>query len=193
MTTLRPNFTRVHRMTHPNFRRAALAGAAAAACLAAGLATAAADPASGDAACHADARGRFSDRCKGDPRAVEIDGRDHLPESSERELPKLTVILGDPRGLKEQREEQTRTVPGSTQPREESHTPHFDSGEDLLKADDKARLDAIVAQVRGRQDLRFEIVGHTDVQRIKSELLPRFPDNHALGLARANQVGRYLT
>jgi len=193
MTTLRPNLTRVHRMTHPNFRRAALARAAAAACLAAGLATAAADPVSGDTACHADARGRFSDRCKGDPRAVEIDGRDHLPESSERELPKLTIILGDPRGLQELREEQTHTVPGSTQAREESHTPHFDSGEDLLKADDKARIDAIVAQVRGRQGLRFEIVGHTDVQRIKPELLPRFPDNHALGLARANQVGRYLT
>ena len=194
MTTLHPNPTRVLRMTQPTFRRAALAAAAAAACLATALpAAAAADPASDDTTCHADPRGRFSDRCKADPRAVEIDGRDHLPESSERELPKLTVILGDPRALKEQREEQSRTVPGGTQPREESHTPHFDSGEDLLKPEDKARLDAIVAQVRGRQALRFEIVGHTDVQRIKPDLRPRFPDNHALGLARAQQVGRYLT
>jgi outer membrane protein OmpA-like peptidoglycan-associated protein len=192
-TTLHRNSSRAFSMTRPTFQRAALAGAAAAACFSLSLPAAAADAASDDTACHADARGRFSDRCKADPRAVEIDGHDHLPQSSERELPKLTVILGDPRGLQEQRQEQTRTIPGSTQPREESHTPHFDSGEDLLKPEDKARLDAIVAQVRGRQGLRFEIVGHTDVQRIKPELRPRFPDNQALGLARANQVGRYLT
>jgi outer membrane protein OmpA-like peptidoglycan-associated protein len=152
-------------MTRPNFRRAALAGAAATACLLAGLPAAAADT------CHADARGRFSDR----------------------ELPKLTFVLGDARGMKEQRDEIVRTLPGTSQPREESHRPHFDSGEDLLKPEDQARLDAIVAQVRGRAGLRFEIVGHTDVQRIKPELRPRFPDNHALGLARAHQVGRYLT
>ncbi|MEO6277008.1 OmpA family protein [Roseateles sp.] len=195
MTTLPPNPDRAHRMTRPNFRRAALAGAAAATCLAMSLPALpalAADAASA-ATCHADARGRFSDRCQADRRAVEIDGRDHLPASSERELPKLTVILGDPRGLKEQREELSRTIPGTVQPREDSHTPHFDSGEDLLKPEDMARLDAIVAQVRGRPGLRFEIVGHTDVQRIKPELLPRFPDNQALGLARAQQVGRYLT
>ncbi|HKX43716.1 MAG TPA: OmpA family protein, partial [Burkholderiaceae bacterium] len=181
-------------MTRPTFRRSALAGAAAAACLAVGgVPVLAADNTTDDASCHAEARGRFSDRCKADPRAVEIDGRDHLPASSERELPKLTVILGDPRGLKEQREEQDRVVPGSVQPREESHTPHFESGEDLLKPQDQARLDAIIAQVRGRQGLRFEIIGHTDVQRIKPELRPRFPDNQALGLARAQQVGRYLT
>ncbi|KQY88288.1 hypothetical protein ASD35_11910 [Pelomonas sp. Root1444] len=179
-------------MTRPNFRRAALAGAAATACLALGLPALAADAASA-ATCQADARGRFSDRCLADQRAVEIDTRDHLPAASERELPKLTVILGDPRGLKAQRDELSRTIPGKVQPREESHRPHFDSGEDLLKPEDQSRLDAIVAQVRGREGLRFEIVGHTDVQRIKPELLPRFPDNQALGLARAQQVGRYLT
>ncbi|WP_162250815.1 OmpA family protein [Pelomonas sp. Root1217] len=192
MTTLPPNPIRAYRMTRPHFRRAALAGAAATACLVIGLPVNAA-AAAADATCHADARGRFSDRCAADPRAVEIDGRDHLPASSERELPKLTVILGDPRGLKEQREETVRITPGQVQPHEESHRPLFDSGEDLLKPEDQARLDAIVAQVRGRQGLRFEIVGHTDVQRIKPELRPRFPDNHALGLARAHQVGRYLT
>ncbi|MGA0612414.1 OmpA family protein [Caldimonas sp. KR1-144] len=180
-------------MTRPTFRRAALAGAAAAACMAIGMSALAADSSDDAPSCSAEARGRFSDRCASDARAVEIDGRDHLPASSERELPKLTVILGDPRGLKEQREEQSRSVPGAATPREESHTPHFDSGEDLLKPEDRARLDAIVAQVRGREGLRFEIVGHTDVQRIKPELRVRFPDNHALGLARAQQVGRYLT
>ena len=197
MTTfLSSPFFRATRMTRSTFPRAALASAAAAACLAIGLPASAQDGQAArrdDGACHADARGRFSDRCAADVRAVEIDGRDHLPASSERELPKLTVILGDPRALQERRDETTRTVPGAEQPREESHTPHFDSGEDLLKPEDKARLDAIVAQVRGREGLRFEIVGHTDVQRIKPELRPRFPDNHALGLARAQQVGRYLT
>lgn len=192
-TSLSTTFICATRMTRSTFPRAALASAAAAACLAIGLPASAADASSDDGSCRADARGRFSDRCQADRRAVEIDGRDHLPASSERELPKLTVILGDPRALQERLEEETRSVPGAVRPREESHTPHFDSGEDLLKPEDKARLDAIVAQVRGREGLRFEIVGHTDVQRIKPELRPRFPDNHALGLARAEQVGRYLT
>ena len=66
---------------------------------------------------------------------------------------------------------------------------------DWVVASDKARYFTRLVAV-GQKNIElgvFEIVGHTDVQRIKPELLPRFPDNHALGLARANQVGRYLT
>lgn len=197
-----PSFSRVNCMTRPVFRRAALSGAAASACLLIGmgalpaLAAESAEPAVASAVpathCAADARGRFSDRCERDRRAIEIDGVDHLPATAERELPKLTVVLGDERALAERRIEEQRTVPGGSAPREASQASRFDSGEDFLRPEDRARLDAVMAQVRGRQDLHFEIVGHTDVERIKPALRHRFPDNQALGLARARQVGRYL-
>ncbi|WKB56152.1 OmpA family protein [Eleftheria terrae] len=179
------------------FRHAALSGAVAAACLAM-AAQVVAQPASQqpmppDAHCGTDARGRFNDRCTADRRAVEVHGVDRLPETSERELPKLTFILGDERTLQERRHEDSVQLPGAAEDRSDTHTPRFDSGADLLKPEDRRRLDDIVAKVKGRPQLRFEIVGHTDVQRISRSLRARFPDNQALGLARAHQVGRYLT
>ncbi|WP_066343373.1 OmpA family protein, partial [Azohydromonas lata] len=136
--------------------------------------------------------GRFSDRCAADPRAREIDGVDHLPATAERELPKLTVLLGDERAPRVERIERSATEPGAAVTRSDRHTPRFASGEDALAEGDRARLDAVVAQVRGRAGLRFEIVGHTDPQPIAPALRARFPDNQALGLARAQRVGRYL-
>src|SRR5690606_4903244 len=179
--------------TNRRFPRAALSSAVAAACLGMGMALAQTPaPAGGEGANNTQQRGRFSDRSAADVRAIEIDGRDHLPATSERELPKLSVVLGDPRALSETTQEQRETVPGAATPREDAHSARFESGEDLLLPADRARLDEIVALVKGRPGLRFEIVGHTDVQRISQRLQPRFPDNHALGLARARQVGRYL-
>jgi outer membrane protein OmpA-like peptidoglycan-associated protein len=176
------------------FRRAAVSAAVAAACL--GMGAAAAQPAQpardDDATCRTDARGRFDDRCAADARAIEIDGRDHLPATAERELPRLSVVLGDERALRETTDRRVEEQPGAPSARDGSHTARFESGEDLLLESDRQRLDAIVAQVKGRADLRFEIVGHTDAQPISPRLRPRFADNHALGLARARQVGRYL-
>jgi len=175
------------RMNRP-FRRAVLSSAVAAACLAAGA----------TALAQTEARGRFQDRSAPDRRAVEVDGVDRIPETSERELPKLTFVLGDDRSPRETRVDVpvAATAAAPVAPPVEhtdTHTPRFESGRDLLKPDDRARLDAIAAQVRGREQLRFEITGHTDVQRISARLRPTFPDNQALGLARAQQVGRYLT
>lgn len=144
-------------------------------------------------------RGRLSDHCAEDRRAVEITGMQRLPESSERELPRLTVLLGDDRPVAARSAPAPFTPPAtgtaaapSPRQHEDRHMPRFDSGEDLLKPQDRARLDAIVAQVKGQPGLRFEIVGHTDAQRISPALRPRFPDNQALGLARARQVAAYL-
>jgi flagellar motor protein MotB len=191
MKTL-PGFRPAPGMTTVLLRRAALPLAVAGACLSIGLAAQAAEADADKENCLAQSRGRFEDRCGADPRAVEIDALDHVPASSERELPRLTVILGDERAPRVQRTERERTEPGASVQRSDRHTPRFASGEDLLREEDRARLDAIVAQLRGRPGLRFEIVGHTDVQRISRQLRPRFPDNHALGLSRARQVGRYL-
>lgn len=178
---------------HRHFRRAAVSAAVATVCL--GMGTAFAQAAAGEDAaphCPTEARGRFDDRCAADPRAIEIDGRDHLPATAERNLPRLSVVLGDERALRETVVESHEQRPGAQQPRQDTHTARFDSGQDLLKPADRQRLDQIVAQVKGRGDLRFEIVGHTDPQPISPRLRPRFADNQALGLARARQVGRYL-
>jgi outer membrane protein OmpA-like peptidoglycan-associated protein len=170
------------------FRRAAVSAAVAAACL--GMGAAAAQTARDDgASCRTEARGRVDDRCAADARAVEIDGRDHLPATGERELPRLSVVLGDERALRETTEERREERAGAAETRDGSHTARFDSGEDLLLESDRQRLDQIVSQVKGRADLRFEIVGHTDVQPISPRLRPRFADNHALGLGGGGQVG----
>jgi outer membrane protein OmpA-like peptidoglycan-associated protein len=77
--------------------------------------------------------------------------------------------------------------------RSDSGTPHFASGADGLAPSDRTQLDRIADQVKGHDGLRFEIVGHTDTQALSARSRERFADNHALGLARAQQVGRYLT
>ncbi|WP_198089247.1 OmpA family protein, partial [Variovorax sp. E3] len=77
--------------------------------------------------------------------------------------------------------------------RSDTGTPHFASGADGLAPADRAQLDRIAEQVKGRDGLRFEIVGHTDTQALSARSRERFADNHALGLARAQQVARYLT
>jgi flagellar motor protein MotB len=179
-------------------RRVALASAVTSACMAMGLAAAQTLPpqtqgvqsAAGERHSSAELRGRMLDRSAADPRAVEINGTDELPRSAERELPKATFLLGDAREM--QPGTAPAAAPEQRSERSEIRTPHFGSGADLLLADDRARLDQIVAQLKGHQGLHFEIVGHTDAQPIAPQLRPRFADNQALGLARAQQVGRYL-
>lgn len=143
-------------------------------------------------------RGRMKDSSQIDKRAAEISLENTLPASSERmlPLPRETYILrGTPRELDVKETVKTipgSTVPGSITPMTMSSTPRFDSGEDILTPEYRAQLDQIAANVKGRTNLRFRLIGHTDVQRIKPELLPRFPDNYALGMSRAKQVGGYL-
>ncbi|MFT4173090.1 MAG: OmpA family protein [Rhodocyclaceae bacterium] len=180
-------------------RRLALSSAVAGVCL--GIGVAAAQQPNTAPWCVGEARGRMADRCAPDVRAREIDGIDHLPANGERELPRMTFILGDQRALPAMPAPVVPGVPGvpSTVPPAEPrsgvdvNTPHFESGEDALLDADRQRLDAIVAQVKGHAELRFEIIGHTDVQRLSRARQKVFADNHALGLARANQVGQYLT
>ena len=162
-------------------KRMALAGAVAAACLSMGLASAQ----------ESAVRGRMLDRAAADPRAVEIDGARHLPRSSERELPKATFVLGDERAAQPSA---VAAAPAATPvERSQAGTPHFDSGADGLSSADRAQLDRIADQVKGRDGLRFEIVGHTDTQALSAKSRERFADNHALGLARAQQAARYIT
>jgi len=143
-------------------------------------------------------RGRMRDAGQIETRAVQIDGNRALPATGERMLtvPQETFVLrGESRSLVETEKITStpgRTIPGTSTPQTFSSTPLFDSGEDILTPEYTRQLDAIAARLKGKPDLRFRLIGHTDVQRIKKELLPRFPDNYALGLARAKQVGGYL-
>ncbi len=171
-------------------RRTAIASAAGALCLTAAFAQTASDDRAQQ--CRTDARGRMNDACRADPRAVEINGVDTIPQTSERELPKITHVLGDERALRETRSERVEAAPPGAGRMSAAGTPNFASGADLLSGEDRRSLDELAAKVRGRQGLRFEIVGHTDTQPISPALRSRFADNEALGLARARATGRYL-
>ena len=94
-------------------RRTAISSAAGALCLAAAIAAAQSTPNDRDRQCTVDARGRMSDACRADPRAIEINGADAIPQTSERELPKISYVLGDERALRETRTERVEAMPAS--------------------------------------------------------------------------------
>ncbi|MGZ6047517.1 MAG: OmpA family protein [Phenylobacterium sp.] len=68
----------------------------------------------------------------------------------------------------------------------------FDSGRAVLLPGARAALDGLVARLRGKANLKFEIVGHTDNQRLSANLKKTYPDNQALSEARARAVADYL-
>jgi outer membrane protein OmpA-like peptidoglycan-associated protein len=197
-----PSITSEPRQTMSSFRfktamrRTAVASASSALCLylGVGFAHAQADATTRSPVdrCATEARGRMADDCGPDRRAVEVNGANPIPSSSERELPKMTVVLGDERALRQETRTLEATVQADPSARAATSTARFASGGDLLNAQDRRALDTLAAQVQGRPKLRFEIVGHTDAQPIGRALQSRFPDNTALGLARAQAVARYL-
>lgn len=71
-------------------------------------------------------------------------------------------------------------------------SPHFDVLEAKLKAEDRARLDAIAAQWRGVRNLRISATGHTDSRPIARANRSLYADNYALSQARAAAVADYL-
>lgn len=69
---------------------------------------------------------------------------------------------------------------------------NFESGRDVLLPRARETLNALADSLAGASNLRFEIVGHTDNQRISQRLRSTFPDNQALSEARARAVAVYL-
>jgi outer membrane protein OmpA-like peptidoglycan-associated protein len=57
---------------------------------------------------------------------------------------------------------------------------NFESGRAELLPRAREQLIALAERMRGKQGLRFEIVGHTDNQRISQRLKAIYPDNQAL-------------
>ena len=69
---------------------------------------------------------------------------------------------------------------------------NFESGRAGLLPRAREQLIALAERMRGKQGLRFEIVGHTDNQRISQRLKAIYPDNQALSEARARAVAEFL-
>jgi outer membrane protein OmpA-like peptidoglycan-associated protein len=69
---------------------------------------------------------------------------------------------------------------------------NFESGRAKLLPAAVAELDKLLASLKDKQDVRIEIVGHTDSQRIAKRLLPVYPNNQALSEDRALSVATYL-
>lgn len=69
---------------------------------------------------------------------------------------------------------------------------NFESGKDVLLEAARQRLNQLVAQLRGKENIRVQVVGHTDNQRIAASLRPIFANNQALSEARAQAVAAYL-
>lgn len=70
--------------------------------------------------------------------------------------------------------------------------PHFPTLGAELSPQDKAELDRLAEKLGDLDVLRIHVVGHTDDVRIAPHNRHIFADNHALSMARAKSVGRYL-
>lgn len=68
----------------------------------------------------------------------------------------------------------------------------FISGGSELGETLKTRLDELVAHLTGHQNLRLEVIGHTDTQRLSPRSKVKYRDNQGLGQARADLVAGYL-
>jgi flagellar motor protein MotB len=68
----------------------------------------------------------------------------------------------------------------------------FASGRAVLLPPTVEVLNGLMRTLEGKRDIRIEIVGHTDNQRIAPSLRPTFADNQALSQARALAVASYL-
>ena len=68
----------------------------------------------------------------------------------------------------------------------------FESGRSRLLPDARQHLDALVARLQGKRNIRLEVVGHTDTVGIAPRTKLIFPNNQKLSEARARMVARYL-
>ena len=68
----------------------------------------------------------------------------------------------------------------------------FESGRDELLSATTRRLDQIADSLRGKNNLRFLVVGHADAQQLSARTRAAFGDNQGLSEARAFQVAQYL-
>jgi outer membrane protein OmpA-like peptidoglycan-associated protein len=120
-----------------------------------------------------------------------------IPSSSEREAPEFAGLAPSGLSLKERKTMLEAAAPeGNSQQtvviEDQLNGATFDSGRATLLPPAKQILDALIGRLKDKRNVRFQIVGHTDNQRISAPLRRIYPDNQALSEARALAVAEYL-
>jgi len=118
--------------------------------------------------------------------------RDH-----ERELTTETFVMSDADAVSAplaQAEQQFETVEKTlrTPVAEQEVNPLFVSGDGQLTAQLKQNLDALVLKLKGKENLKISVIGHTDNQKLSARAKKIYQDNDGLGLARAKNTADYL-
>lgn len=83
-------------------------------------------------------------------------------------------------------------VPDSKVAHKPENAPRFGSFSEKLSQDDTQALQGVLTQLRGLQDLKIEVAGHTDDVPIARRSRHIFKDNYELSLARARSAANYL-
>lgn len=137
----------------------------------------------------AEIRGRIVDRCS----ALE----EANPPGSEKDMKALIEATGlsgsDVRIMRDAAGKMPSASPRiKSVMRDEKNAPLFASGSALMTSVVQARLDELADKLKGKQNIKIEITGHTDNQPISKRLQSKFADNQKLSEARALAVAAYL-
>ena len=138
---------------------------------------------------------------EGDIRGKMIDRSDTLatgePSSSERELRNISGT--SPSSVEVAERRMMLEAPPPSAPPVQTTTiedtldnANFESGKATLLPPAIKMLDDISTRLKDTSNIHFQIIGHTDNQRIAPALRPTFKDNQALSEARALAVAAYL-
>lgn len=125
-------------------------------------------------------------------------GARHAPAPDhERELMTETFVMSDadavlaPVAPAEQQYESVEKIVRKPVA-DQAVNPLFVSGDGALTAQLKQNLDALVLKLKGKENLKISVIGHTDNQRLSARAKKIYQDNDGLGLARAKSTADYL-
>ncbi|GAA5786294.1 OmpA family protein [Chitiniphilus shinanonensis] len=127
--------------------------------------------------------------------ALVVERNGDNPPNSERDEPVAGVPASTVRRMLGQAAPATPPVLAHElrpETRQDDARSRFDSGMTGLSAEDRAQLDQLAATLRDQRNLRFQLIGHADAQRLSSRARARYRDNQGLSEARALVVAEYL-
>jgi outer membrane protein OmpA-like peptidoglycan-associated protein len=111
------------------------------------------------------------------------------PEAAQTSPPAQAKPAGGTPALQKRVVERRETQPGE---RTELAPSSFISGGSELGPVLKTRLDELAAHLKKHQNIRIQVIGHTDTQRLSPRTRAKYRDNQGLGQARADIVAGYL-
>ncbi|WP_284209377.1 OmpA family protein, partial [Chitiniphilus shinanonensis] len=127
--------------------------------------------------------------------ALVVERNGDNPPNSERDEPVAGVPASTVRRMLGQAAPATPPVLARElrpETRQDDARSRFDSGMTGLSAEDRAQLDQLAATLRDQRNLRFQLIGHADAQRLSPRARARYRDNQGLSEARALVVAEYL-